>query len=106
MPNKKTKRKYQLFITYNIISKSKRYFYIFKPKEIITTEPCEITFTIKNIGKKTFPGGQITQLRIFHIKSKEGMNYYENETEIPKLSPNESHTTSKLKYIPIIEIKL
>ena len=106
MPMKKTERKYQLLITYNIVSKSKRYYYIFKPKEIINTEPCKITFNIKNIGKKTFPGGQITQLRIFHIKSKEGMKYYENENEIPgnripKIPPNESHTTTELKYIPI-----
>ena len=101
MVTKKTKRKYQLFITDNSVSKSKRFYHIFKPKDIVVGEVCEITFTIKNIGKEVFPGGQLTHLKIGHIETKEHTKYYGNEMEIPKISPNKSYTTEVLKYIPI-----
>jgi len=59
MNNEKTKDDaYQLFIRHNLISKAKRRFIFFKPKDIIVSEPYEINLLITNKGNKTFPGGK------------------------------------------------
>lgn len=100
MSNKKSV-KHRLLITYNIISKSKRFYYLFKPKEVVVAEPCEISFKIKNIGNKSFPGGDIPYLNIKHIETDEQTEYYENTITIPKISIDEEYPTLILPYIPV-----
>ena len=49
-------KSYFLFIIPNLISKSKKYYHLFKPKDIIIAEHYELSFSINNVGDKSFPG--------------------------------------------------
>lgn len=101
MSPKKSERECKLLITYDIVSKSKKFYHLFSPTDIIVDELCEIRFKIKNIGNKTFSGGFITHLKIEHIGTGENTKYYDNRAEVPKLPKNKSFITPVLKYIPI-----
>ena len=53
-----------LLIRAKIVSKSKKFYLFFKPKEVVVAEPFEITFILKNVGDKNFPGGVIKKAEI------------------------------------------
>ncbi len=90
---------YKLLIVPKMISKSERYFRIFKPKEIIASQPCEIRFEIKNIGKNEFPGGKIQKL---HVRYHSGeMSEHEYNRDIPKIPVEKSIQTLPLEKVLI-----
>lgn len=93
LSKKLTFESHELLIIPKVVSKSKKYFKIFRPKEIIALEPCDFSFKIKNIGKKDFPGGRILKVHIrYHTGEKTSLNYHRN---IPKIPVGNSYTTLK-----------
>ncbi len=81
---------HHLFITPQVFSKAKKYYFLFKPKEIVVSQPFEFCLEIKNIGNKLFPGGVVEQLEIlFSNKSRR----YLDKITIPKIAKGETYTT-------------
>lgn len=63
--NQNKKLVHKLLIRPDLKSKSKRY-YLFKPKDIIVSEPYDLSLYITNIGDTKFPGGKIEYFTIQH----------------------------------------
>ena len=54
---------YHLLLIPEFTSHSKRFYKLFKPRDIVEFEGYEICFKITNIGNKSFPGGTIKNIR-------------------------------------------
>jgi hypothetical protein len=74
---------YHLLIIPELTSKAKKYFKIFQPKEIIESEGYELSFTIENVGKNTFPGGSIKNLKINYTEAAGNEDHF--DIPIPKI---------------------
>jgi len=92
--NQNKKPLYKLFIKPILKSKSKRFYYIFKPKEIVVTQPYELSLYVANLGEKKFPGGIVNS---FFIKEGSAKREIELEIKIPSIGKNEFVTTDTVQ---------
>ena len=96
MIGNKSKNNYRLLITYKIISKSRRYYGVFKPGDVIVSQPCEIYLHIKNIGDSDFPGGRIKKFAIGGSADKGTLKGHYN-LSIPAIPKGETHVVKPLR---------
>ena len=89
---------YKLLITHELVSKSKKFYGLFKPKDMIVSQPCHIYFKIKNISDNDFPGGRISALRIGSGQDK-GTLKATHGMSIPKILPGETYILLPLKIV-------
>lgn len=89
---------HHLFIQTKIVSKSKKFYLFFKPKEVVVEEPFEITFILKNVGDVNFPGGVIKKVEIKNITGE--VTYYDDSNiEIPEIvKEGKEHTIPLLAH--------
>jgi len=99
MSNDKSKNEYHhLLIIPKLESKSKKYYHLFKPKEIVVLQPFEFCFKIKNKGNIKFPGGVIEKPTIQFSKTAQR---FLDKISIPEISKDETYTSPKDNAIAI-----
>ena len=85
---------YKLFIRPILKSKSKRFYHIFKPKEIVVTQPYELSLYVANLGEAKFPGGVVHS---FFINEGVISREIELEIKIPPINKKKFVTTNTVQ---------
>lgn len=93
--NAKNSKFYHLLIIPKLISKSKRFYKIFKPKEIIESESYELSFIVFNIGNNYFPGGTTKKIIITYTTAKGGEDH--NPITISKIPGKKAKIAQKIE---------
>jgi hypothetical protein len=93
--NQNKNHTHSLLIKPILKSKSKRYYHIFKPKEIVVAQPYELSLYVRNLGDLKFPGGVVDSFSI--EEGHQGIGEIKLEIKIPPLDKKESVTTNAVQ---------